>query len=620
MLPSVTEFLALLALLLGGAMAGAGLIKKIRYPPVLGFILIGIAIGPFGFGMIKDLELVDLLAEFGIVILLFVVGLEFSIHKLREIGGTAVIVALIEQSVMFFIGFIIGYLLGWNITESLYLAGILAISSTAIALKLLKDAGILHTREASTVIGTLVIEDLTAILILVILANTTTGTATTGIFETTIAAMQTIAFFIITLAVGLKVVPKIIEAVDRLDIDEAPFLTALALGFGLAFLAHYLGLSTAIGAFLMGMMIASAPKADAIKNKIFPLRDFFGTIFFVSIGMLINISLFPEYAWVSLPIIIVAIVGKFAGNFLGAFLSGHSREGAATVGITMIPRGEFSFIIAKQGIDLGVVREAIFPITMIVSFASIVVIPALMRALPTIMDLRTIMPPRFFVPLEVIGTIFRNFILTLQQKESVAGPMRILMPKLVVNIAIIAVLLSALSLGDPYVLILYQTFSSLQIISYEIFKLVLTVGVIAYPVANIFGKTAEITDSLFESTQRRIVRSPLITGGMSYLHRLIRNLVTGIAVLLISSFVTPSLSVITNIPVILPISSFITLGVFVYLILDTFFVINKKLERGVIRSLLSPSQNVKEGEVLPKENRPEDEPESKEDHGKESGV
>lgn len=127
MLPSVTEFLALLALLLGGAMAGAGLIKKIRYPPVLGFILIGIAIGPFGFGMIKDLELVDLLAEFGIVILLFVVGLEFSVHKLREIGGTAVIVALIEQSVMFFIGFIIGYLLGWNITESLYLAGILEI-------------------------------------------------------------------------------------------------------------------------------------------------------------------------------------------------------------------------------------------------------------------------------------------------------------------------------------------------------------------------------------------------------------------------------------------------------------------------------------------------------------
>ena len=579
MLPDVTDFLALLVLLLGSAMVGATLTKKIRYPPVLGFILVGIAIGPFGFGVVTDLELVNLLAEFGIVILLFVVGLEFSINKLREIGGTALIVALIEQSIMFFIGFIIGYLLGWGITESLYLAGVLAISSTAIAIKLLKDAGILQTKEAGTVIGTLIIEDLTAILILVILTNISSGEV--GLFEVSITAAQTIAFFIITLAVGLKVVPKIIEIVDRLDIDEAPFLTALALGFGLAFLANYLGLSTAIGAFLMGMMIASAPKSDAIKNKILPLRDFFVTIFFVSVGMLINISLFPEYMWVSIPIIIVAIVGKFAGNFLGAFLSGHSREGSTTVGVTMVPRGEFSFIIAKQGVDLNAVREAIFPITMIVSFVTIVVVPALMRIMPTIMDARTIMPARLFAPLEVLGTIGRNFMLSLQQKESVAEATRTVVPKLVVNIAIIAVLLSALSLGDPYIITLYETFASLQIVSYEIFKLILTGVALAYPIISIFGKTGQITESLFDSTQNRIVKTPLITGGMHYVHRIIRNIVTGVAVLLISSFVTPALSVITRIDIILPISSFITLAVFAYLMLDTFFVINRRMERGI---------------------------------------
>ncbi|MGH9878731.1 MAG: cation:proton antiporter, partial [Nitrososphaerales archaeon] len=182
MLPSVTDFLTLLALLLGGAIAGGALIKRIRYPPVVGFILIGIAIGPFGFKFVTDLELVNLLAEFGIVILLFVVGLEFSFGKLREVGSTALIVGLIEQSIMFFIGFIIGYLLGWNTTESLYLAGILAISSTAITLKLLKDAGIMQTKEAGTIIGTLIIEDLTAVLILVILSNIAkSGTA--GVLE-----------------------------------------------------------------------------------------------------------------------------------------------------------------------------------------------------------------------------------------------------------------------------------------------------------------------------------------------------------------------------------------------------------------------------------------------------
>ena len=593
MLPSVTEFLTLLALLLGGAIAGGALIKKIRYPPILGFILIGIAIGPFGFGVVKDIELVDLLAEFGIVILLFVIGLEFSINKLREVGGTALIIGLLEQSIMFFIGFIIGYLLGWNIIESLYLAGILAISSTAISFKLLKDAGILHTKEGNTVIGTLIIEDLTAILILVILANIVrSGTA--QIFDVSIVAAQTIAFFVITLGVGLKVVPKIIDAVDKLDIDEAPFLTALALGFGLALLANYMGLSTAIGAFLMGMMVASAPKADAITRKVLPLRDFFGTIFFVSIGMLINISLFPEYMWVSIPIIIVAIVGKFVGNFLGAIFAGHNREGATTVGIMMVPRGEFSFIIAKQGVDLNAVREAIFPVTMIVSFASMVVIPAMMKALPTIMDSKTILPARAFVPLEILGNIFRNFMLSLQQRESISKATRTLLPKLLVNIAIIAVLLSILSLSDPYIVMLYKTFPSLQVISYEIFELLLTVTVLAYPIISIFGRAGEITESLFKMTSDKLIRTriPMRTGASHYLYRIIRNFVIGVVVLLMSSFITPSISVITGIDLILPISSFLTLGIFIFLILDTFFVINSKMETGLIRSLLSRNPTV----------------------------
>ncbi len=598
-LPSLTEFLALLALLLGTAIVGGALVRKIRFPPVLGFILIGMAIGPYGFKAVTDIEFVDLLAEFGIVILLFVVGLEFSLNKLRQVGSTAIVIGLMEQAIMFFLGFIIGYLLGWNTTESLYLGGILAISSTAITLKLLKDAGIMQTKEAATVVGTLIIEDLTAVLILVILSNIVrTGTA--ELTEVSFIVLQTIAFFVITLVVGLKVIPKIIDAVDRLDIDEAPFLTALALGFGLAFLANYLGLSSAIGAFLMGMMIASAPRSEAITRKVLPLRDFFGTIFFVSIGMLINTTLFPEYMWVSVPIIIVAIVGKFVGNFLGAFLSGHTREEATTIGIMMVPRGEFSFIIAKQGVDLHAVREAVFPITMIVSFASMVVIPGMMRALPTIMDARTLVPLRIFAPLELLGSLFRNIMLTLQQREGIAGAARKIIPKLIVNIAIIAVLLSALSVSDSYILALYGAFLPLQIVPFEVFKLIFIGGVIAYPVINIFGKSGEIAEYLFESAQRRIVSTPIITGGMHYLHRLIRNVVMAIAVLLISSFVTPSLSMITKLHIILPIFSFITLAIFVYLILDTFFVLNRRLESDIVRILLKPAEENKDG-TLPNE-------------------
>jgi hypothetical protein len=225
-----------------------------------------------------------------------------------------------------------------------------------------------------------------------------------------------------------------------------------------------------------------------------------------------------------------------------------------------------------------------------------VVIPALMRALPTIMDSRTIMPARFFVPLEILGTIFRNFVITVQKKESVSRATRILLPKFLVNVVIIAALLSSLSISDPYLTVVYKTFASLQIVPYEVFKLILVVGVIAYPVVNFFGKAGEITQSLFESTQSRITKTPLLTGGMHYVHRLIRNVVTGIAVLLVSSFVTPSISVITGIDIILPVSSFVTLGIFVYLILDTFLVINRKMESGIIRLLLDRDIDMKREE------------------------
>ncbi|MEM2759516.1 MAG: cation:proton antiporter, partial [Nitrososphaerales archaeon] len=347
-----------------------------------------------------------------------------------------------------------------------------------------------------------------------------------------------------------------------------------------------------------GMMVASARKSDVIVERILPLRDFFGTIFFVSVGMLVSFNVLLDYAWVSIPIVVVAILGKLVTNFFSAFLVGHSREEATTIGILMVPRGEFSYVIAKQGVDLGAAREAIYPITVVVSFASMVIIPALMKFLPTVIDSKTILPPRVFIPLEVLGNIFRSYLSSLQRKESVTEVTRKLIPKLIVNIAIIAVLLSALSLSDPYIRMLYQTFSSLQIVSYEIFKLILTVVVIAYPVVTIFGKTGQITESLFDATQYRIVKAPIVTGGMHYLHRIIRNVVTGMAVLLISSFITPSLSVITNIEIILPISSLVTLGVFVYLILDTFFVINRRMERSIMSSLHS-ARDVEEKERIP---------------------
>ncbi len=589
-IPSLSELLLWLSILLGGAIAISSLIRKVSIPSVLGFILLGIAVGPYGFGFITNIELIDLFAELGIVILLFVLGLEFSFEKLRSIGSTMLIVGLIEQSIMFLLGFSVGTLIGWGVLESLYLAGVLAISSTAVILKLLHDAGILHTREASTIIGTLILEDIAAVLILVLLGDIAQGGDTLDFMNIGIIIAQTLAFFIITLAIGLKVVPKIISYIDRLDIDEAPFLTALALGFGLAFLANYLGLSIAIGAFLMGMMISSAPKSESITHKVLPLRDFFGTIFFISIGMLIDITLFPEHILTAIPLIIIAVIGKFVGNYIGATIVGHDRAGASTIGSMMVPRGEFSFIIAKQGIDLGAVKAALLPLTMIVSLVTMIIVPLILRILPTIMDARTIFPSRVFAPLEFVGLLFRNLIFSQKYEDN---ELRRILPRVFANIAIIATILAALSVLEEFLLILYDMFYALQIIPYDIFKLIIILAMIAYPIFNIFGKAGEITEYIFEAFQTKVVSSRMITGSMNHLHRIIRNIVTATTVLLISSFIIPSVSVTTGIELIVPISSIISLSIFVYLFIDTFFVIHKKLERGIISSLFGEEKEKK---------------------------
>ena len=587
-IPTLSELLSWLAILLGGAIAISSLIRKANIPSVLGFILLGIAVGPYGFGFITNIELIDLFAELGIVILLFALGLEFSFTKLRSVGSTMLIVGLIEQSIMFLLGFSIGTVIGWGVLESLYLAGVLAISSTAIILKLLNDAGILHTREASTIIGTLILEDIAAVLILVLLGDIAQSGDTLSFMSISIIIAQTLAFFIITLTIGLKVVPKIISYIDRLDIDEAPFLTALALGFGLAFLANYLGLSIAIGAFLMGMMISSAPKSEAITHKVLPLRDFFGTIFFISIGMLIDITLFPEHILTAIPLIIIAVIGKFVGNYIGATIVGHDRAGASTIGSMMIPRGEFSFIIAKQGIDLGVAKTALLPLTMIVSLVTMIIVPLILRILPTIMDARTIFPSKAFAPLEFVGSLFKNMIFSQKYDNN---ELKRILPRVFANIAIIAIILAVLSVLEEFLLILYDMFYALQIIPYDIFKLIIILAMIAYPIFNIFGKAGEITEYIFEAFQTKVVSSRMITGSMNYLHRIIRNIVTATAVLLISSFIIPSVSVTTGIELIVPISSVISLSIFVYLFIDTFFVIHKKLERGIISSLFGEEED-----------------------------
>ncbi|MDH3277122.1 MAG: cation:proton antiporter [Nitrosopumilus sp.] len=585
----VTEFLALLALLLGGGMIGAGIMKKIKFPTIIGFILIGMIAGPYGIGIVEDIELINLLAELGIIILLFVVGLEFSLQKLRKAGIKAIIVGLTELSIMFFLAYVGAFSFGWSHIEALYLAGILSISSTAISLRLMRDLKLVKTKEFNTIITILIVEDLAAVLLLVILGNASAG-AGIEIADVGILILQSLAFFVVALAAGIKLVPKLLEKIHGLDIPEGPFITALALGFGLAVLAHFLGQSSAIGAFIMGMIIASSKHSESIIRRVLPLRDFFGVIFFVSIGMLVNISEIPGVALISIPIVILAVFGKFVGNFFGATMSGHDLAGASTIGTVMVPRGEFSFIMAKQAVDTGAVRDAMYPVTMLVTLATMLCIPILMKVVPTLADKRSLVPMSLINPIFIVGKFFNQIMQSSDDNTILNKMLKKHGPKLFINVIIVIAILAVIDYFNDEIINLLTSAGIPLLVEPELFLTILSVILIAYPIISLLGKVEKIITNISD-----IISTKLLPGDTSEieskpLHRLIRNIVFVGVILMMVALIEPYIAQISEIEFFSIIFSLIALGIALILIVDTIFVFHKLSHGHIMESLLKEDE------------------------------
>lgn len=585
----VTEFLALLALLLGGGMIGAGIMKKIKFPTIIGFIIIGMIAGPYGLGIVKDVDLINLLAELGIIILLFVVGLEFSLQKLRQAGIKAIIVGLTELSIMFFLAYIGAFSLGWSHIESLYLAGILSISSTAISLRLMRDMKLVRTKEFNTVITILIVEDLAAVLLLVILDNASAGQGI-AITDVGILILQSLAFFVVALAAGIKLVPKLLDKIHGLDIQEGPFITALALGFGLAVLAHFLGQSSAIGAFIMGMIIASSKHSEPITKRVLPLRDFFGVIFFVSIGMLVNITVIPDVVLISIPIIILAVIGKFVGNFFGSTMSGHDFVGASTVGSVMVPRGEFSFIMAKQAVDGGAVRDSLYPITMLVTLATMFCMPILLKVLPTLADKKSSIPMQIINPIFIVGKFFNQLMQSSDDDSKLNQMLRQYGPKLFVNIVIVIAILAAMDYLNEYIVAIITDSGIPLLIEPELLLTVISIILIAYPILALLGKVEKIVTNVSD-----IISTKLLPGDTSQIerkpmHRLIRNIFFIGVVLILVALIQPYFAEISEIEFLSIMITVAGFGVAVILIADSIIVFHKISHSHIMDSLLKEDE------------------------------
>lgn len=369
-----------LAIILGVAGLISLLFQRIRQPVVLGYIIAGIVIGPHTppFQLVNDIPSIQTWAELGVVFLMFALGLEFSFRKLARVGGSAVITAGAE--VLFFlpVGFVAGRLLGWSTMDSIFLGAMLAISSTTIIIKALDELKLKKHRFAELIFAVLIVEDLFAILLLV-------GLGTIAVSQTVSAlALITAALKLILVVggwfiAGYWIVPRFMQYVGRVGSDEMLTILSLGLCLALVVFANHFHYSTALGAFIMGSIIAESPMLPRIERNMIPVRDLFGAVFFVSIGMLID----PRILWEHLGTIAilcgVTILGKIISTGFGALLSGQSLRSSVQIGFGLAQIGEFSFIIAQLGMSLKVLDETVYPIIVAVSIVTTFTTPYLIR-------------------------------------------------------------------------------------------------------------------------------------------------------------------------------------------------------------------------------------------------
>lgn len=357
-----------LALILCSAGFVTLLFKRLNQPVVLGYIIAGLLVGPnFNlFPSILELESIQIWAEIGIIFLLFSLGLEFSFKKLVKVGNTAFITGLFEVSAMLAIGYYLGVWMGWSTMDSLFLGGIISISSTTIIFRAFDELNLKPRKFAGIVIGVLVIEDLVAVLLLVVLSTVAATNSIEG--SAMVNAVLKLAFFLILWFVGgIFLLPSFFKKAQRLLSEETLLIVSIGLCLGMVLLAVQVGFSAALGAFIMGSLLAETTQAERIEHAIKPVKDLFGAVFFVSVGMLINPSVLVEYKWPVLILTLAVMIGKTMNVSIGALLSGQPLKQSIQAGTSMAQIGEFSFIIATLGVSLNVTGNFLYPIAVGVS-------------------------------------------------------------------------------------------------------------------------------------------------------------------------------------------------------------------------------------------------------------
>ena len=367
-----------IAIILFVALGFGVLASKLKQPVILGYLFAGILIGPYALHLIESVNDVHALAAVGVSLLMFVVGLEFSPEHLKHILKPAVIGGTLEMVLMFIIGTCLGSLFGLGMTESIFLGAVLSISSTIIIVKILEEKGESTQLHGRLMIGLLIVEDIGAIIIIATLTQLTESGSST-LLDILIPLFMAVFFISVMLTLGKVGIPRLMESVSKLQSKELFLLTIFALVLGTAALSYYFGLSVALGAFIAGVMLAQSDYALEVTNQVRPLRDIFMIIFFVSIGMSIDLMLVTQNMVFTSMVVVTMVLGKFFILSLSMRSLGYHGRTSVRVGLGMIQIGEFSFIIADLGLRSGAIGQTLYSVTIAGALVTMVLTPYAMN-------------------------------------------------------------------------------------------------------------------------------------------------------------------------------------------------------------------------------------------------
>lgn len=391
-----------LAVILVSAGAFTIISKALKQPLILGYILAGFLVGPHisWFPGISSEETVHQWSEIGIIFLMFGLGLEFSFKKLLKVGSSALVTAGSKFLGVFVLGYVTGQAMGWTAMESIFLGGLLSMSSTMVVLKSYDDMGLKGRPWAGMVFGTLVVEDLIAILLMVLLSTMAVSNQFAG--GEMLFNLGKLAFFLILwFLVGIYVIPSVLKRARRFLNDEILLIVSIGLCFGMVALAVAVGFSSALGAFVMGSILAETIESEHIERLVAPIKDLFGAIFFVSVGMMVAPAVIGEY-WLTILIITLLVMLThilFAGA--GILMTGGGLRNAVHTGFSLAQLGEFGFIIAGVGVTLGVMRDFIYPVIIAVSVITTFTTPYMIKlAEPAYGGLLKVLPERWITRID----------------------------------------------------------------------------------------------------------------------------------------------------------------------------------------------------------------------------